>query len=282
MREKITITEDAMIPIEGDAFLEVKAGETLIIEAEKPTTSIEEETAEGETAEEPKEDKVEESIDSELWASKINTAEGSIIVGDGTYEMDSYGTYKDQGQSMQMVDDIFGSEYVTVENWMESAGLDYLIEEMDIDTRFSMEVARALDEAGLNEGRLVEDNTYNWSWLGPWDIQFSTIEFGGGYITFFEVHQGGDVRGNYSDPMVYVDYYEMGFLEKLLNVFASISIKFNDGGSAMALSQQDSDIWYFEVQVDRRSDDADAFVDYCDDIGQGSDLDEFLADLLSN
>ena len=145
---------------------------------------------------------------------------------------------------------------------------------------YAMEIAHALDDNGYNEGRLSEDNTYNWSWLGPWNINFFTIELNNEYVTFFEVHQGGDARSNYSQPYVFSDSYENEFLEQLFQVFASIEIQFKDGGSVIARSQQDSDIWYFEVEEDRRSEDAEAFEEFCEEMGQGSELDDFLTDLI--
>lgn len=217
-----------------------------------------------------------------IWKDKIASAEGAILFGNESYKMDKYGGFKNQPKPDDVLD-IF-SDYMKIENWFSSNNLDYFVEETGIDLNYDYPspIIDELSDAGIVSNKIITDNTYNWSWLGPWDIVFSTAKskLKNEYITIFAIHEGGDVRSNYGPNYVYTSNYEFGFVEELDAISASINISFKDRGSIVAYSQQDSDIWYFEVEIDDYSELADQFLEYCETIGQGSELDDFLTSFL--
>lgn len=98
------------------------------------------------------------------------------------------------------------------------------------------------------------DNTYNWSWLFPTDLNFRWYSSPDGR-TFLEVrlHLGGDVRGNYTGGW-YKEFDDSTgederheFAYDLTEGRNTISVTFNDGSKIQFNGQQSSDVNYFEV-----------------------------------
>lgn len=97
------------------------------------------------------------------------------------------------------------------------------------------------------------DNTYNWSWLYPTDLNFNKYLLPDGQkVTEVRIHLGGDVRGNYSGG--YYKIFDEGseddeqeFIYDLCEGSMSVTLKFNDGSSISFGGTQSSDIDYYEV-----------------------------------
>lgn len=92
----------------------------------------------------------------------------------------------------------------------------------DIDINF--ELIEILEENGVLE-ETVADNTYNWSSPIYHDIDYKhLVDKNDNHYIALCVHRYGDVRGNYTDMVVYKFEYDSEFLEFLMDN----GVKFND------------------------------------------------------
>lgn len=111
------------------------------------------------------------------------------------------------------------------------------------------------NEAG--EGEELEevsaDNSYNWSYLGLMDWNFRVYkESEEKYYLVAHPHMGGDVRGNYGDPVFFEAESEEAvlykFRETVIDGGREVRFTFKDKTELLFSAQQDSDVSYFEYQ----------------------------------
>jgi hypothetical protein len=97
------------------------------------------------------------------------------------------------------------------------------------------------------------DNTYNWSWLYPSDLNFKNYSTPDGQkILEIRIHLGGDVRGNYGGGYYKIfagdeEDESMQYIYDLTQGSMSVNMKFSDGSSISFSGEQASDIESYEV-----------------------------------
>lgn len=197
----------------------------------------------------------------EAFVSKVTGVGGTYFLSEGTLtaELDRYLTYSDLPREREVAEAV-GFEYHGTD-WLEEvlADVDPAAYEMWMEQRDPEElfgIGQWLEKNGNDEWiDRGSDNTYNWGYLGPFDIDFNTVEYAGTFYTFYRVHLGGDIRGNYSDFYVSETYDETDFLYRLMGT-AIVEFEFEDGSSWRFFSEQDVDVWHFdldEFEIQRNS-----------------------------
>lgn len=142
------------------------------------------------------------------------------------------------------------------------------------------------------DGEMLEEitsgNTYNQSYLGILDVNYRIYQDldTNKWIGVVRPHLGGDIRGNYGQNFYIVgDNEEEVFLTiyyEFISGFATIQIEFDDGAIVVFDSQQDSDVWNFEL-VGESSDYEDSAIakEYIDDFDESTDGDSFLEETVA-
>jgi hypothetical protein len=98
-----------------------------------------------------------------------------------------------------------------------------------------------------------QDNTYNFSYLGlidlNWRVYFDNEQ--GIYFYVIKPHKGGDIRGNYGDALILQGEDKDDLFYRYFNEFisggATIIFEFKDGSILTFDSEQDSDVFRFQV-----------------------------------
>ena len=103
--------------------------------------------------------------------------------------------------------------------------------------------------------QVASDNTYNSSYLGlfNWNFRIYSI-YDERFVLIAHPHMGGDVRGNYGDPIFLEGESKedvlMKFYEEVVDGKHSVNLEFKDGTSVTFDAQQDSDVNYYELYDD--------------------------------
>jgi len=103
--------------------------------------------------------------------------------------------------------------------------------------------------------QVASDNTYNSSYLGLFDWNFRIYSiYDERFVLIAHPHMGGDVRGNYGDPIFLEGESKedvlMKFYEEVIDGKHSVNLEFKDGTSVTFDAQQDSDVNYYELYDD--------------------------------
>ncbi len=103
--------------------------------------------------------------------------------------------------------------------------------------------------------QVASDNTYNSSYLGlfNWNFRIYSV-YDVRFVLIAHPHMGGDVRGNYGDPIFLEGESKedvlMKFYEEVVDGKHSVNLEFKDGTSVTFDAQQDSDVNYYELYDD--------------------------------
>ncbi len=103
--------------------------------------------------------------------------------------------------------------------------------------------------------QVASDNTYNSSYLGlfNWNFRIYSV-YDVRFVLIAHPHMGGDVRGNYGDPIFLEGESKedvlMKFYEEVIDGKHSVNLEFKDGTSVTFDAQQDSDVNYYELYDD--------------------------------
>ena len=198
------------------------------------------------------------------------------------YGYDSEPTEKDWA-------DIFDAEEITswVKSYLKKEYPDLVKAYLEAEDEYGIDFVKWLEDEGAEFDWHYKsgDNTYNWSYLGPGTISFYTFEApDGDTVTFYSIHRGGDVRGNYGNWFVHKDSYEVGFIE-CFSGMASVFLTFKDGSDITFDAEQDSDVWRFRMyrMKGKPSSLAQKWYDFIEESGLQNDweLDDELDDVLS-
>jgi hypothetical protein len=100
---------------------------------------------------------------------------------------------------------------------------------------------------------ISQDNTYNFSYLGiidlNWRVYFDNEQ--GTYFYVIKPHKGGDIRGNYGDALILQGEDKEDLFYRYSNEFisggATIILEFKDGSILTFDSEQDSDVFRFQL-----------------------------------
>lgn len=107
-------------------------------------------------------------------------------------------------------------------------------------------------EDGEELEEITSGNTYNWSYLGLFDWNFRVYEVSDDkYFLIAHPHMGGDVRGNYGDPIFFEGDSEESvmykFREQVLDGNRSVRLVFKDKTELSFDATQDSDVSHYEL-----------------------------------
>lgn len=186
----------------------------------------------------------------EKWTPHVDSSSATIMYNSVDHDADRWGDYKEtpppddvynaieQDGNTYKVDDLVSD--------LEDYGYDFG-DDPPKDSDWSATIIEKIGDAGADIIETNSGNTYNDSWKGPWDINFRAVGIDGMDYVLYEVHQGGDVRGNYGPVFVYSGTVE-DFIDALFEVgpYAQVTLKFTDGSEYTNHSTQSSDIWAFE------------------------------------
>lgn len=144
--------------------------------------------------------------------------------------------------------------YIDIEtvlgNLERVTNLEELAESKNIDMYEEQDVVSFLEEMTAYE-YVSSDNSYNWDSDFSSDINFSILSadkdewyFSSGYLVI-RIHQGGDIRGNYSKCRIYKYHGEddaMMFLDS-----ASVEVRFNsdDEIDEYTVGYQNNPLYHF-------------------------------------
>jgi hypothetical protein len=188
----------------------------------------------------------------ELFPEKVTDVGGSFVLSENgtSFELNSTLSY-DNFPSPREVAEALEYEY-TGEEWLtevlqevDPEAFDKWMNDQDPENLFNIQ--DWLQENGNGEWiSHGADNTYNGMYLGPFDVDFGTVEYDRTYYTFYKVHLGGDIRGGYSNYFVREDSDEADFLYALTGG-ANVVFEFEDGSMWQFFSEQEFDVWRFEL-----------------------------------
>ena len=123
----------------------------------------------------------------------------------GDYQIDTYNRNDGKGVEFYAYVD---TEVVLANCFERITNLEELAESKDVDMWCEDSVAEFLAEHTGYE-KICSDNSYNWSSSFTAEVNFTVmshdsdwVNSDGGYV-ILRVHQGGDVRGNYSQCRIY-------------------------------------------------------------------------------
>lgn len=196
----------------------------------------------------------------EMLFEKITAISGDFYLSEGglSAELDKYLGYTDTPDEREVAKaigfDWFGLDWLDdVLKKVDPEAYELWMQERDPDELFGF--GEWLEDNGNGWRAHGADNTYNWNYLGPFDLDFFTIEHDRTYYTFYKVHRGGDIRGNYSRYYVFEGNDETDFLFMLMGS-ATVLFEFEDGSTWQFNSNNDQDIWDFELneyEIERNS-----------------------------
>ena len=132
---------------------------------------------------------------------------------------------------------------------------DYTVDNLEENTIYKLDESGWFIETkdGLELKELLSGNTYNQSYLGILDINYRVFEDteNGTIIGFVKPHLGGDPRGNYGDGFIIIGDDEDEVFYQIISNFISgmstINIEFNDGSTLTFDSQQEYDVFNYEL-----------------------------------
>lgn len=188
----------------------------------------------------------------DIFPDKVSDVGGVFVLSETgkSFELNSDLAY-DTLPSPREVAEALGYEY-RADEWLSEVlqeldpeAFDNWMNDQDPENLFNIQ--DWLQENGNGEWiSHGADNTYNGMYLGPFDVDFGTVEYDGTYYTFYKVHLGGDIRGGYSEYYVREDSDESDFLYAFTGG-ANVTFEFEDGSMWQFFSQQEFDVWLFEL-----------------------------------